>query len=115
MNNMEIASEAIHSGKRLQLNYGGHTRKVEVHSVGISKNGIPSMLAFQTEGGSSSRGEQCFKFMHLEKATSLSIVDEPSEAPRAGYRGGVRGMVEVYAQVPVPPEPEVPAETTTSH
>lgn len=111
MNNTDIASDAIHLNKRIQLNYKGHVRKVEVHSVGLSKKGHPSIFVYQVDGGSNGQKQKGWKIMNLDEATSLTILDEDSEAPRSDYKGGVRGMAGVYAHVPFPPE----AETITSH
>ncbi len=62
------------------------------------------MLAYQVEGGSNSSGQEGWKHLNLDKATSLAIIDEVSEAPRNGYKGGLGGMVTVLAQVPMPPQ-----------
>lgn len=110
MNNIEIASDAIRMNRRIQLIYRGHTRKVEAHSVGMSKKGHPSMLVYQVEGGSNSHEEQGWKALNMDKVTSIIILDEPSEAPRSGYGGGMRGMVEVFAHVPAPSPEEQEAE-----
>jgi hypothetical protein len=111
--NRNIACDALTLNKRLQLNYKGHVRTLEVHSVGVATKGHPAILAFQVEGGSNSTEQQGWKFLNLDEATSVTILDEASEAPRNGYRGGVRGMIEIFAQVPLPHDSN--AEAVTSH
>jgi hypothetical protein len=107
MNNREIACEAIRANKRIQLIYRGHTRKVEVHSVGVAENGKIMMLSYQVEGGSNGKKKVGWRRMNLNEVESIIILDEASEAPRSGYKGGVRGIIEVIAHVPAPhPEEE---------
>jgi hypothetical protein len=116
MNNLNVVCQALNAGKRVELNYGGHTRKIEVHSVGVSKKGYNSMLVYQVEGGSNGQKQEGWKQLNLDGAASVTILDEASEAPRSGYRGGVRGMIEVIAHVPapLPEEQEAEAEALTN-
>ena len=46
---------AIAHRRLIQLSYGGHLRVVEPHDYGL-KNGGVMLLAYQTRGGSASRG-----------------------------------------------------------
>lgn len=101
---VNTAINALKDKKRLQLIYKGHLRKIEVHSIGVGTKGNTSMLVYQVEGGSNSAEQQGWKLLNLGEASSITILDEASEAPRSGYKGGVRGMIEIFAQVLLPPE-----------
>jgi hypothetical protein len=80
-----IACEALRKGRRLELHYDGFTRVVEVHAVGVAKDGHPLMRVFQVRGGSRGGEPIGWKLMRIDEAIAVNLLDEPSEAPRAGY------------------------------
>jgi predicted DNA-binding transcriptional regulator YafY len=94
-----IACEAIKTAKRLELRYDGHTRVVEVHAVGVSKDGHSIMRAWQVRGGSSGNKAIPWKLFRLDEATGLQIIDEKSEAPRDGYKRGDRAMARIVCEL----------------
>lgn len=82
------ACAALKAGKRLEFRYDGFVRVVEVHAVGLTKDGALVMSAWQVRGGSVSKAPTGWKLMRFDKIMGLALLDEPSAAPRPGY---VRG------------------------
>lgn len=83
----------------LELRYDGFSRVVEVHAVGISSAGNPCMRVFQVRGGSVSGESVGWKLMTLDKAFTMHLTDEVSQAPRAGYSRNDRHMERIFWQV----------------
>ncbi len=94
-----LAIAALQTGVRLKLQYDGFHRVVEVHAVGISTAGNPCMRVFQTAGGSVSGEPVGWKMMTLDKAFTLHLTEEISQAPRQGYAKNDRGMSIIHAQL----------------
>ena len=79
----ETACEALRAGKVLEVRYHGFLRRVEVHAVGVTKEGHPIMRCWQIGDGGDDSGE--WKIMRLDEAAGAVISDRPSLAPREGY------------------------------
>jgi hypothetical protein len=90
---------ALQSGARLRLQYDGYYRIVEVHAVGISTAGNPCMRVYQTAGGSVSGEPVGWKMMTLDKAFTMHMTEEVSQAPRQGYAKNDRHMSVIHAQL----------------
>lgn len=94
------AMQAIDEKKVLQLDYGGWTRLVEVHAVGVSTAGNPVLRGWQLTGGSQSGGHAGWKLFDLDKVPeTFKLTDYPSEAPREGFRRGDNAMLEIFREV----------------
>ena len=85
---MNTACDALRQARVLELRYDGSTRSVEVHAVGYSRPGHAVMRAWQVRGGSASGERVGWKLMRLDEASAAHVTDEPSEAPRRGYKRG---------------------------
>lgn len=94
-----VACEALASQKCLAMTYTGLTRVVEVHAVGTTKEGHPIMRAWQVRGGSISGSASRWRLFRLDRTWSYSILDEISEAPRAGYKRGDRDIANIRCQI----------------
>lgn len=94
-----VACDALQAGKRLAVTYDGFTRIVEVHAVGTSTAGNPVMRAWQVRGGSASGEPVGWKIMRLDKTWHYAITDEPSEAPRSGYKPGDSAIKFIRCQI----------------
>jgi hypothetical protein len=94
-----LPAAALQSGVRLRLQYDGFIRIVEVHAVGISTANNPCMRVFQTSGGSVSNEPVGWKMMVLDKAFTMHLTEEVSQAPRQGYAKNDRGMSVIHAQL----------------
>jgi hypothetical protein len=97
--NIHTAVEALKAKRRLEIRYDGYTRVVEVHACGYTDKRNAVMRVWQVRGGSVSGERSGWKLLRLDETRGLQILDEPSEAPRAGYRKGDRDMVQILAQV----------------
>ena len=84
--------EALELGKRLELRYDGFSRVVEVHVVGLTKEGHWIMRVWQVRGGSIHDEPPGWKTMRLNEGFSAHILNEKSMAPRPGYQRGDRAM-----------------------
>jgi len=99
MTNIDISTTALRQNQRVTLNYGGHRRTVEVHAIGTSKKGQTVIRVWQTEGDSKSKEPVGWKLLKLDEATDIAIVDEASDAPRAGYKKADRAMAAIIAEL----------------
>lgn len=95
---VQIACEALGSGQRLQLQYKGADRVVEVHAVGFSSKDVALMRVWQVRGGSSGSAGVGWKLLHLDDCIAMDILNEQSEAPRAGYTKGDRAMQRIVCE-----------------
>ncbi len=95
---IELACEALRSGRVLEANYEGHVRSLEVHVVGYHENeGI--MRVWQIRGGSSSQQPTGWKLMYLKKVRNAAISAEQSQAPRPGFKRNDPAMSRILCEV----------------
>lgn len=97
--NTATPCEALNSGHCLEINYDGYERTVEVHAVGYTSKRNLVMRVWQVRGGSESGEVTGWKLMSLDKANSMNISDEKSQAPRAGYKSGDSAMEEIICEL----------------
>jgi len=93
------ACEALRSKKCLELRYDGYARVVEVHAVGVKKDGTDAMRVWQVRGGSVSGERTGFKLLDLDETFSAHMIDEKSNAPRFGYKHGDKALNPIYCQL----------------
>jgi hypothetical protein len=96
---IDIASQALRAGKVLELRYDGYSRCLEVHAVGYTKGGNAIMRVWQVSGGSVNGERSGWKLMRLDEATGAFVSDQPSEAPRRGYRWGDRDIAGIICEI----------------
>jgi hypothetical protein len=84
--------------KCLELRYDGFSRIVEVHTVGIAKQG-EGMSVWQVRGGSKSGERQGFKVFYPDKSFSAHMLDEKSDAPRRGYKRNDPTFKTIFCQL----------------
>jgi hypothetical protein len=98
-----VAKQALMSigmGLRLDVEYDGLHRLVEVHTVGISTAGNPCMRVYQVMGDSHSGYTEGWKMMSLGKVFKFpQLTDIKSLAPREGYNKGDLGMKHIFTEV----------------
>jgi hypothetical protein len=93
------ACQALQEGKRLEVRYDGYSRVVEVHAAGYTKDDNAIMRVWQVRGGSVSGERTGWKIMRLDEARSAHVIDEPSEAPRRGYKRNDSAMDRIRCQL----------------
>lgn len=96
---IETACEALRAGRRLRLSYDGHSRVVEVHTVGSTRDGHAIMRAWQVRGGSAGGERVGWKLMRLDEAASARLTDERSRAPRPDYNPRDPAMLTICCRV----------------
>ena len=94
-----IPCEAIRQSMCLDIEYGGYSRTVEVHAVGLSKEGHTLLRVWQVSGGSVSGERAGWKLLRLDEATGYRLSDVKSEAPRSGYKQGDKALVRIVAEI----------------
>lgn len=90
---------AIKQKKLLEFYYDGFYRKVEPHTLGVSKKENDLLSAYQIEGGSKDGKVPDWKQFNLEKIERLNTLDEIFEEPRSGYKKGDSRMVKIYCEL----------------
>lgn len=96
---VHTACDALQQGKCLELRYDGFSRVVEVHAVGYTKDDNAIMRVWQIRGGSNSGQKTGWKIMRADETFSAHIIDEPSQAPRTGYKRGDSAMERIVCQI----------------
>lgn len=94
-----IPCEAIRRAVCLEIEYSGYSRIVEVHAVGFSKEGNGLLRVWQVSGGSTGGERAGWKLLRLDEARSLRLGNEPSQAPRSGYKRGDKALSRIIAEV----------------
>lgn len=95
----DLACRAVRDGKILELRYDGFSRWVEVHTVGYSKVGEALMRAWQVRGGSRTGERAGWKLMRLAEVRDAILSEDPSQAPRPGYRRGDAAMSRILCEL----------------
>jgi hypothetical protein len=95
----QTACDALKSRRRLELNYKGLIRVVEVHAVGFSQDDELVARVWQVRGGSADSNNIGWKLLRLEQASGGKIINEASDAPRAGYKVGDRAIQRILCEM----------------
>lgn len=95
----QVACDALQSGQVLELRYDGFSRSVEVHAVGVTKEGNGIMRVWQVSGGSASNEPVGWKLLRLDEASGAVVTDQKSLAPRSGYKRGDPAMTQITCQL----------------
>jgi hypothetical protein len=95
---IDTPCEALRKARALDLHYDGYARRVEVHAVGYTRAGHPVIRVWQTGGGSKSE-RTGWKLLRLDEARAAAVSDEPSQAPRRGYKRGDPAMERIVGEV----------------
>jgi hypothetical protein len=96
---VQVACEALRSGRVLELRYDGYSRSVEVHAVGFTKEDNPVIRAWQVSDGNGSNEPLGWKLLRLDEATGAVVTHQKSLAPRAGYKPGDPVMQQMTCQL----------------
>ena len=94
-----LPCEAIRTKKCLEVIYDGFWRVVEVHAVGLSRDGNPVMRVWQIRGGSKSGELPGWRLLRLDEARGGSLTDETSLAPRDGYQRNDSHIPRIKCQI----------------
>ncbi len=84
---------------RMQIDYNGQTRVIEVHTFGINTKGNSAIRAFQVRGGSNSNQPVGWKPILTDSITNFSILDESAETPRPGYKKGDKFFIKIVKEI----------------
>jgi hypothetical protein len=96
---LNVACRGIDERKCLELRYDGFVRVVEVHAAGYTKDDNAIMRVWQLRGGSVSGEPIGWKLFRIDETFTAHIIDEPSGAPRNGYKRGDRAMTRIIRQI----------------
>lgn len=95
----DLSVTAGQAGVCLSLTYNGFSRIIEVHAVGVTRAGNRVMRVWQVSGGSSSGKPVGWKLMSVNEASSLTLTEQRSQAPRNLYRRGDKAMARIDWQI----------------
>lgn len=97
---IKIAQKAMKMSLPIELEYDGIPRLCEVHAIGISKTGRPSLRVYQTTTDSVSGDGPGWKLLTIGKIFDPpKLVDMPNMAPRDGYSRGDKGLIEIIEEL----------------
>lgn len=83
---------AIQNRRTLRVFYAPGWRHIEPHALGRGSNGQLLLRAYQTSGASTSDEPENWKMMRVDRLDVVEPSDEPSEAPRPGYKRDDKAM-----------------------
>jgi hypothetical protein len=95
----QTACDAIAKRRRVQVNYDGYSRVVEIHACGVSKTGHEVARVWQVRGGSVHNEPVGWKLLRLDETLGAVLINEDSSAPRPGYQRGDRAMHRIFCEV----------------
>jgi hypothetical protein len=95
----QVACGALQSRHVLELRYDGYSRSVEVHAVGLTREGNAVMRVWQISGGSASNEPVGWKLLRLDEATGAIVTHQRSLAPCPGYKRGDTIMKQITCQL----------------
>lgn len=93
------ACEALKAKRRIEINYSGRDRVVEVHAAGYTRDEKPIMRVWQVGGGSASGDFSGWKLLRLDEITSSTMLGDKSDAPRPGYRKGDPAIKNILCEI----------------
>lgn len=89
-----LCIQAMNTGHRVDFDYDGKRRLVEVHAVGTStKDGSLIMRGFLVGD------DRPWRLFTLSKATTFGISAIHGDAPRDGYSRGDKQMATIFAEL----------------
>lgn len=94
-----LACEALTKGRVLELRYDGYFRCVEVHAVGVTKDGHGIMRVWQVSGGSLRNEPLGWKLLRSDEVGGATIGKDKSQAPRPGYKTDDSAMQRIICQI----------------
>jgi hypothetical protein len=97
--NSRLATEALEHGLCLAFNYHGHSRLVEVHTVGITAAGRRAMCSFQVDGGTNSGEIPGWRLFCFDECTGVRLSAAESRGPRPGYKRGAQPFRSIIAEL----------------
>lgn len=90
--------DAINTKACLSFIYEGLPRRVEPHTLGVSRKGTLTLSAFQTEGGSETGIEIGWKQFTVSHIKDLKALGESFKETRPGYKRGDSRMLKIVAE-----------------
>ena len=90
---------AIKNKKLLAFNYGGYSRVVQPHILGIDTRGNLSLSGYQVGGGSNSGESIGWKMFHLDGIRKLQLLDEHFHNPNPLYNRQDPLFIQIHAQL----------------
>jgi hypothetical protein len=96
---VDTACHAIQSAKCLEIRYDGYSRVVEVHAVGLTKDGNAVMRVWQVRGGSAGGESVGWKLLRLEEVSGATMLDEHSAAPRTGFKRRDKAIARMICEI----------------
>lgn len=72
----KVIHQAIEAKKLIEFSYGGHSRRIEPHVLGVT-SGTTQVLGYQIGGSSSSGGIPEWRRFDLPKILGLKLTDLP--------------------------------------
>ncbi len=96
---IQVACEALRQGKVLELQYDGYSCSVEVHACGYTELGHALARAWLVGGGATSGERPGWRLVKLDEAASAQITDQPSQAPRKGFKPDDPAMTRIVCEV----------------
>ena len=96
---VQTIASAIQCRCKIEVNYGGGSRLLEPHAVGIGQQGQYLLRAFQVSGYSRAGQAAGWKLFRVDEMSEVLRLEDRFAQPRAKYVRGDRHMLRILAQV----------------
>lgn len=99
----DIVRDAIRRQRALRLRYGGFSRLIEPHAIGVSAGGHRAVLAWQIEGGSRSEPPSGWRTFLLSEVSEVALTVR-GFTPRPSYNRDKASLRDIELEVTREPD-----------
>lgn len=95
----DLIRQAVRQRRLLNFVYSDHSRTVEPHALGRTRDGQLAILAWQVAGGSTSEPPPGWRTFIAAEIGHLALAAETFPGPRPDYRAERSGLAEIELEV----------------
>lgn len=99
MSTVDVIAKAISEKKSLSFGYHGFERVVSPYACGITPVNEIKLIAFQTDGGSTSGVTEKLRFFSVEDILGPEISEAPFRVPECCIKDACRELSHIYSKV----------------
>lgn len=99
MSTVDLIAKAIEEKKSLAFGYHGNDRVVSPYAYGLNGANEVTMMAYQTEGGSTSGVTRKLRYFTVADMLGTAVSESPWEAPAPETEAGFSKFLQIYARI----------------